>query len=300
MRNYCRSMSWVVLAAVCAWPASAARASVFGDVMQGLNFAGFTGSGQSNPLSGGYDGQLGRNFQNTPLDFGPLDLTLTGPVNFQYSINNRLYRSLDFSLNIGTPGNPLVYSYLADVGPQQVRVDGSTVLGVDGTINQFGWYDMRLQFSNRTDGTNSGRFSNTDGSTLDFDIGPIDISGNLYADLLAAITDPIFEASGFENVFASYSGRTARENALESTISSLRAKAAAGQNLTEREVSELVAMAMTAQAHGDDVPSLAFLDNLSLNEPAGPSSSVGQPVPEPATLICLLLPAAWWVVRHRR
>ncbi|MCP4245550.1 MAG: hypothetical protein GY778_00735 [bacterium] len=299
MRTWCRPTMWLVLAAACVWPASAARAGVFDDVMLGLNFAGFTGSGQSNPLSGGYDGAVGRNFQNTPLDFGPLDMTLTGPVTFQYSTNDRLYRSLDFSLNAGTPGNPLVYSYIADTGPQQVRVDGSTVLGVDGSINQFGWYDMRLQFSNRSDGTNSGRFSNTDGSTLDFDIGPIDISGNLYADVLATITDPFFESSGFENIFASYSGRTARENALESTLSSLQAKAAAGQNLTEREVSQLVTMAMTAQAHGDEVPSLAFLDNLALTGSEGSSSLQGRPVPEPATLICLL-PAAWWVLRRRR
>jgi len=292
-----RRCFWAVAGLAVVLSPAAVQADVFGDVLLGLDFAGFQYTGQRNPLSGGFDIGAFRNFQNTQLDFGATELTLTGPVGASFTTGGRLVRTLDFNFNLGVPGNPLQYSYVSDIGANAMTATGSTILGVNGSINQFGWYDMQFQFSNRADINGEGRFTNPDGSTSDFDVGPINIRGNIYADLLAAITDPIFEQSGYENPFASFSGRTQRENALESTVSQLQAKAAAGRNLSEREVSHLVTLAMTSQYHGDAVPDLSF---LHLTPGTGATGrAVGQTVPEPATL-ALLLPAAVYLLRRRR
>jgi hypothetical protein len=195
----------------------------------------------------------------------------------------------------------LIYNYVSDVGGTEVEIDGSTVFSAIGSINEFGWYDFTLQFSSRQNVSSTGRFANSDGEIMDFDVGPIDISGNLFADLLATLTDPFYEAAGYENIFASFSGRTARESALESTVSKLRAKMAAGVDLTSREVSELVNMAMTASLHGDDVPDLGFL-HLSASPGAPTQALPGGPhaVPEPSTLGMLLLCACFLTRRRRR
>ena len=299
MSKWCPLVCCALLACPAVMPVSAARAEVFDDVLVGLDFAGFQFAGQRNPLSGGATITTTRNFANTVLDFGASDLTLTGPVTASFTTGGRGLRTLDFALNVGAPGNPLFYTYVSDIGANEVRIDGSTVFAVDGSINQFGWYDLRFQFSSRQEASSEGRFANTDGTITDFDIGPIDISGNLFADLLANITDPLFEAGGYENIFASFSGRTRRENALESTVSGLRAKAAAGMNLSKREVSDLVTMAYSSQMHGDDVPDLSFLDLSPAGELEEVPGGSGRSVPEPA-MLGWGLAVCWWISRRRR
>jgi len=289
----------LLISSVCLGPVGTARAAVFGDVLVGLDYAGFQYVGERNPLSGGATIGTSRMFDNTLLDFGPADLTLTGPLAASFTTGGRGLRTLDFALIAGVPDNPLIYSYVNDIGANEVRVDGSTVFGVRGSINQFGWYDLRLQLSSRQTASSTGRFANTDGEIMDFDIGPIDVSGNLFADLLATITDPFFESAGYENIFASFSGRTARENALESTVSDLRAKAAAGRNLSKQEVSDLVTRALTADLHGDEVPDLSFLELSPADGVDRGAAGVVQSVPEPATFVWLL-PAAWWIGRRKR
>ena len=294
-----RSGALVCAVVLLAVPVSEARAGTFGDVLVGLDYAGFQAQTQLNPLSDGFSTAITRNFQNTLLDFGATELTLTGPVGMSVTTGNRGFRTLDFNITAGAPNSPLVYSYVSNTGGNEVQIDGSTVFNVVGSINQFGWYDFRYQFSSRQNVSSTGRFANSDGEAMDFDIGPIDISGNLFADLLATVTDPFYESAGYENIFATFSGRTSRENALESTVSKLRAKMAAGVNLTSEEVSRLVTMATTAQLHGDDVPNLGFLDVSFSGDPESPVPTGPQAIPEPSTLGMLLL-SGWLLARRRR
>jgi hypothetical protein len=270
-------------------PAGAAFGEVFRDALNAIDFLGFNVTGQRNPISQGYTVSANRNFQNTPIDFGAIDLVLNGPVSGTFTTSERFLHTMDFSLNVGSAANPFQYSYVADVGSNRVQVVGSAVMGVNGSINQFGWYDMRVQMSSRQDIESSGRFANSDGEMIDFDIGPVDISGNIFADILAAITDPFFENSGTENIFAAFSGRTARENALESTVSQLESKSLAGKNLTSSEVSRLMTMVAEAQLRGDDVPDLGFL-HLGDGETFS-GSGIPQVAPEPSVLTMLLIPA---------
>ena len=297
MSVWCRIVGCAVLLAI-SLPGQTAWADAWDDVLVGLDFAGFQFVGQRNPLSQGLTIQTVRNFQGTRLDFGATELTLTGPAVARVTTANRGFRSLDFSVSLGTADSPLEYIYESDVGSSAVRVDGSTVFDLTGSINQFGWYDFEFEWSSRQTSSSTGRFSDPDEQIMDFDIGPINVSGNLFADLLATMTDPLFESSGQENIFASFSGRTARENALESTVSELRAKAAAGAKLSEREVADLVRMAAEARFHGDWVPSLGFLNEPGFTVVEASGTLVSQGVPEPSTLVLLLVPAIFCIRRR--
>jgi len=284
----------MLLVAVCL-PAQHARGGVWNEVLVGLDYAGFAFAGDYNPLSDGHTLTTVRNFQATPIDLGFVDLTLNGPVGATVTTSNRFVRGVDFAFSAGTPDAPLSYVYTADIGANEVQIGGSQVLGLNGSINEWGWYDLRFQFSSRQEILSTGRFANSDGEFIDYDIGPINISGNLFADLLATITDPFYEAAGYENIFALFSGRTMREDALASTVSGLQAKVASGASLTEKEVSDLVQMAIESRIHGDDVPDLSFLqESMNLEQPSRMvlSSSHTPPVPEPATLLLLLAPLA--------
>ncbi len=280
----------LMLALGCFMPVTAARGDFGGDLLTGLDFAGFQFNGQQNPLSNGLGLSAAQNFQNTLLDFGASELTLTGPVALSVTTGNRGFRTFDFNFIAGNDANPLLYSFVSDVGGTAVRIDGSSVVDASGSINQFGWYDMTLDVSSRQTYSSTGRFANSDGDNIDYDIGPVRVRGNIFADLLASLTDPLFEAAGAENFFGSFSGRTIEANALTSTVSGTRAKAAAGKFLSANEISMLVHMAAQPQA----VPGPSFFIDADSNPFAGRSdeSSARNAIPEPATLALLLAPAA--------
>jgi hypothetical protein len=182
-----------------------------------LDFAGFDLIGRSNPLSGGIDFLATTNFSGAPFDFGAWDLSLSGPLSLQVSTGGRLINQFDLSLttavNARADATPLAYVYNYDVGPQTGQVSGTVLMDVDFSINKFGFYDIGVNYSSRQQTTTEGRFSN-DTSTDDFDLGPIRISGNIFADILAVLTDPFFDRAGAPNIFASFSGNEALSNIL--------------------------------------------------------------------------------------
>lgn len=254
------------------------------NVLLGLEEAGFQFTGGPNPLSNGGDVQITRNFQGETLDFGAMELSLNGPITTNFAYSNRIIRTVDMSFS--TLGQPLQYVYNADTGGQQVTVAGSFALDGNLSINQFGFYDLSFDLSSRQDIFQEGRFRNADGEEQDFDLGPVDVSGNIFADMLASVFDPFFDATNTVNIFANFSGRTEREVKLENAARRLEAKLASGQQLTSHEVSAFMTDSLEAQVHGDRVPSMAFLD-LSYGSSITGSGSGGGPIPEPSTLVLL-------------
>ena len=79
----------LLISSACLGPVGTARAGVFGDVLVGLDYAGFQYVGERNPLSGGATIGMSRVFNNTLLDFGTTDLTLTGPVAASFTTGGR-------------------------------------------------------------------------------------------------------------------------------------------------------------------------------------------------------------------
>lgn len=274
-----------------------AHGGVFRDTIRGLEFAGFQFAGQENPLSGGAQFSLTRNFTGQTLDFGATEMTLTGPIEFTFETGGRNLPVLDFSLN--TNNQPFSYVLTSSSGAQDTEVRGNFLLDATGSMNTFGFYDMTFQLSSRADSTQEGRYQDGVEEQLDFDLGPIDISGNVFADALAMLFDPFFEATGTPNFFASFSGRAQLDQQFDQLVAEALAKTDAGQELTDNEVGRLIGMAeLNAMVNGQSAD-LSFLDGV-----LGGGGSISQEglyqVPEPATLTLLLAPAVIIIARRRR
>lgn len=190
-------------------PCAPASGDVLDTLAAGLGLTGFQLSAGHNPISDGFDALLSNNFPGAPIDFGAGDITFSGPISLAVSAGGRLMPTLDVSLSTAVTPNatPQLLSYVFnyDPGSQSTQVSGNLFIDADFSINRLGFYDIAITYSSRQTVTREGRFAN-DETTNDFDLGPIDVSGNIFADILAAVTQPFFDQTGGTNPFASFSG----------------------------------------------------------------------------------------------
>ncbi|MEZ6082687.1 MAG: hypothetical protein R3E58_01720 [Phycisphaerae bacterium] len=275
---------------------SMARADLFHNVLIGLSEAGFNFVGNENLLSGGADLIVSRNFTGETLDFGATELTLSGAPVFTVTTGGRGLQVLDVSLN--TNNNPLNYIMTTDTGNQITTVTGSFFLDATASINSFGFYDLQLDVSSRQTIVQDGSI---DESTReeDFDIGPINLRGNLFADLLATITDPIFDLLGVDNIFAQFSGAAQFQDLLANeALSALSNSAALAKGINGDLTTDEIALidAVSATDFGALVPSFPTVNGAAY---FGPESQAFTAVPEPGTLSLLVL-ALPLIARRKR
>lgn len=197
------------------------RAGVWDEVAIGLGSAGFDIRGGHNVLSGGTDILVTNTFQGQTFDFGALELTLNGPLSLDLSTGGRLLSNLDIALTTAASSDfnaaPLTYELAYDVGGQQTSITGTLLIDGAVSLNRFGWYELNVDYSSRQTVVNDGRFD-TGVQDFDFDLGPINVRGNIFADILAVVTDPFFEAVNAPNVFASFSGQQQLKRVLEARL----------------------------------------------------------------------------------
>jgi len=209
--NARRGCVCVVLLSVCLISPTV-RGGLIDNIGTGLAVTSFNVQGQHNILSGGSDLLINNNFRGNPLDFGIGNLTLQGPISLDASTGRRFLPTLDLSFRTSLDGNtqatPLLYSLTTDVGGQSTQVSGSLLVDANLSVNRFGFYDVNFNYSSRQQVDNAGRFS-TGVENFDVDAGPISVSGNVFADVLAFVTNPLFEAAGTFNPFESFSGTAA-------------------------------------------------------------------------------------------
>lgn len=270
-----------------------ARAELYKDVARGLALLDFQFSGERNVLGDGitinanafYDGtNTGR------FDFGVAELTLVGRISSSAGFTRRGIPGADFTLNTG--GTPLNYAFRTTNGIADVAATGSVLINIDTEINALGFYNQTLQISNRgTFETSGAALGGGDSGTLAFDIGPIDVTGNVFADILASLTQPFFTATGTENPFAQFSGQAAKLALANKTVEDLQARAAAGEVLTDQELATLINNSIIAAVLGG-TPSSKLFDELMLPEglidpKTGVANARIAPAPEPATFALL-------------
>lgn len=188
---------------------SVAHADAVHNVATALDYAGFDARGSRNPVSGGIDLLINRQFNGNVFDFGNAELAVQGPVSLQLSTGGRIIPSFEASfstaLNDRSQATPLNYNYSSDIGLQSTTLSGSTLVDATFSINALGFYNLDITSSNRNTVTREGAVSDT--TTIDSDIGPLSISGNIFVDALAAVTDPLFEQAGKPNPFDALSKR---------------------------------------------------------------------------------------------
>lgn len=183
------------------------RADALHNVATALDYAGFDARGSHNPLSGGIDLLINRQFNGNFFDFGGTELALQGPVSLQMSTGGRLIPEFEVAFstaaNSRTQPSALNFSYVSDIGPQSTAISGSMLVDGKFSINALGFYDLTLTSSSRNTVERDGIV--TDTNTFDSDVGPITVSGNIFADALAVLVDPLFEEAGRENPFSDVS-----------------------------------------------------------------------------------------------
>lgn len=281
--------------------AGTAQAELYKDIARGLALFDFGFSGERNLLGDGITVNANAFWNNRRFDFGIADLTLTGALRGSAGYTMRGIPKVDFSLN--SAGSPLSYTFNINNGIQDVTATGSALINIDTTINALGFYDASVQISNRGDFATDG-FLVVDSGTLDYDIGPINISGNILIDAAAALTEPFFAAAGTENPFSKLTGRATKAAEYGKTAEQLRARIQAGELLSDEEVATLVNSSILAAILGGEPTGNLFdqvlmpTNLLELTDGQSPLFSVAQ-VPEPATL-ALLAAAAMALNRRRR
>jgi len=283
-------------------PITTARAGLQKNVLLGLNLFDYRFNLNRNILGDGWDFTASAFYGGQTYRTGLADLTLSGAsstLSAGYTL--RGLPSARFSF---VTSDPLSYTLNANYGLQDVVAQGSILIDIETNINALGFYDQVFQISNRGEYTTDG-LGPTDAGTLDFDVGPIVISGNIYADILAALTEPFFAATGTENPFAKFSQRATKVASATDTIEALTAQAASGESLTDAQVGVLVNNTILAAMLGEEPSSHlfddAFVPSGVLSEAIeGQNDALTTPVPEPATLAFMALAMAAFYPRRRR
>ena len=255
----------------------AARGEFIRNLGVGLAGAGFDVQGGRNILSGGVDFLVNNNFTNDVFRFGVGELRLQGPISLDISTGTRFMPTLDVSFRtaLDRDGNtaPLNYSLTADVGAQETAIVGSMFIDGNVSLNAFGFYDVEFTYSSRQTVTNEGNIADNM-QEYDLDLGPTVISGNIFADVLVALTDPIFASAGIENPFASLSGSTQLKQILEDAARDAQALAGSQQSLASSII--------TGPTRDD------FQGRLTGFPGASETTGAAQIVPEPAMLLLML------------
>lgn len=277
---------------------SSARAEMQ-DVGAALDYIGFELFGQRNPLSNGIDFLATSTFDGSPFDFGSADLSLSGPLSLQVNAGGRILPQLEVNfttaVNGDTAATPLSYVFNVDTGFQSSQVSGSVFADVDFTLNGLGFYDLGITYSSRQEVTREGVLAN-DSTTNDYDLGPISISGNIYADLLTILTDPIFDSAGQTNPFAQFSGHAQLSEILEASAKDLQSALADGSDPSGASTAKGYATVQKGFGSGDMPPGNGF--GQGNGNGGGYGNSNGAVVPEPAVLVLMLMGIPALVLRR--
>jgi len=271
---------------------AAAHAGVYKDVQRALALFDIRVSGEKNPLGDGATVEGNAFYNNTRFNFGLTDLTLNGALHGSVGWTRRTLKDLEFTLDTG--GAPLSYVFNINDGIQDLTATGSVLININTDINALGFYDRKVQISNRGTYTSDGFFPTKSG-TLDFDVGPTDVSGNIFADILGVVTEPLFAATGTVNPFFKFSSKATKEIEAQKTADELRARVAAGEVLSDQEIATLVNNTIMAAVLGQE-PSDHLFDDVLLPQELADSLQIEQtladrllltPTPEPTTGLLL-------------
>ena len=193
---------------------------------------------------------------------------------------------------------PVQYRVTFNGGVQNFEWAGNMGIDADARINVMGFYDVKFQLTNVGSFTADG-LAVQDEQVTDFDIGPIDVSGQIGMDLLASL----LQAGGASPADVPpriLSGASQRGK----TVDEILAELEAGQEISSEEAQFLIQQ-MFIQAIASDplgtrmngLPSeVPGFEGLTLDASAGDNdegSGDVAAVPEPGTLLLLLLAAAF-------
>ncbi len=173
-------------------PAAAAHAQ-FASIARGLYLLGFTPDVTYNPLTKGYNATYSRSFFNDTLDYGISSLTLAGGMTLQGSVGKCPFPGLSFGIkstaNPKGAAGPLSYTLTIPRAAEQITVTGNITINTSTKVDQTGYYSRTVSISNRGTVTTNGITDST--NNIDFDIGPVSETGNIYLKAIGGLVDAV-------------------------------------------------------------------------------------------------------------
>lgn len=192
---------------------------------------------------------------------------------------------------------PLHYRVTFNAGVQDVSWEGNALIDMGGRVNVLGFYDFDFRLTHVGDFEADGLFVH-DEQVMDFDVGPINVSGHILFDAVAALLQ-VDGAAGDAAVPRIYSGAAQRGKAVEDLMARLQAGDALSDSEARFLSQEMITAAVLADPLGaltnglpSELPGFEGF-SLSVSEAGEIDDSVSglASVPEPGTLGLLVVVA---------
>ncbi len=284
---------------------------------RGLQFAGWappTGEiGYRQHIVGdGWNFQTTRVLNDWELDSGVAGFEFTGlgqqvRLDTELSVRRAVIPTAKFRIATDQGGTdnpfPIAYRFWAWTGAENIEIEGQGALEAELDINALGFYEIDAFITNRGTFDIDGVLYDDNGS-LDYDLGPVSLSGNVFVDLLAAVTAPLFANAGTTNPLAVFSGRAKLQNQIKER-DELLARLEAGEVLTDAEMSRIINTSVLESVFAGQGSDLLDVTSGMLKSAVEPSSGLAMMppptlTPEPGAVVSWLALAAAAGLRRRR
>lgn len=238
------------------------------------------------------------------FDFGTLlNASFQGAVHNRIEINRRVMPQIKIQMD--TSGSPLLYNISSAPGGQTFTFSGSIVSNVTASIDALGFYNLQVSATN----TGTSRLEGyvvTDQQSTDFDIGPINVTGNIYIDLAASLLQAIANTPLASSAVDVPSNATGREKNADGTPITIDPT-----GLTDQQMAEMLGHALIQAMFSQALSDLTHNELLTLQSALGLTPEDAQKgldaagyanayAPEPSTIALLAAPAILVMFRRRK
>lgn len=238
------------------------------------------------------------------FDFGSLgSAAFQGSVHNRIEINRRIMPQIQ--LQMDTAGSPLQYNINTAPGGQTFTFSGAISSNVTASINALGFYNLQVSASN----TGTSRLEGyvvTDQQSTDFDIGPINVTGNIYIDLAASLIQAIANTPLASSAADVPSNATGKAKNADGTPISIDAS-----GLSDQQIAEMLGHALIQSMFSQALSDLTHNELLTLQSALGLTPEDAQKgltaagyasaaTPEPSTIALLAVPAVLAMFRRRK
>jgi len=265
-----------------------------------------------NFLGDGYGYEFTRTFGNdsygnpSQVQIPGLTASYQGAIHNRYLINRRFIPQL--RIQSDTQNAPLQYNITSSPGAESWTFQGSLTANTTGTVDLLGNYSLQVAATN----TGTARLDGvaiTDKRPTDFDVGPVNINGNIYVDLasnlLQAASAPLVgganPAAVANNIPSAATGKDKTSEAADpsATLTDAQIKDA----LTKALVQSVFAQALSDlnpldPSNGGGL--LGMLTDRTIAQYDSSKVNGAAAIPEPGTIALLATPMLLMALRRRR